>query len=492
MFALRGPRHYPVAALTPGVSLHPRATLAATILGSSVAFIDGSVINVALPALSHDLGASPAGLAWTIDAYLLPLGALTLLGGAAGDRFGRRRLFLLGLAIFTAASMLCAASPSVPWLLAGRGIQGLGAALLMPNSLAILGTGFSGEARGRAIGTWAAAGALAGAFGPLIGGWLVGTVGWRAIFLLNLPVAAGAVFLAWNYVAETRQAEQAGSLDWQGAAAVTTALGLLTWSLTAGSSGGGASRTILAAAFVGAGLAAAFVVLEVRRGDQALMPIAMFATRSFVGLTLLTFFHYGSLGGLLVLLPFFLISIEHWSAIAAGGAMVPIPMVIGLASPFMGRVTGRYGGRLPLAVGAALVATGMALYVRVGTAPVSYLADVLPATLLVALGLGASVAPLTTSVMGSVTSDHVGAASGFNSAVARVSGLIATALAGYVFALQGSTPAFVHAFRVAACVGAASSALAASCALFLLEPSIGGNTPGADTSASASRPAELG
>jgi Major Facilitator Superfamily len=218
------------------------------ILGSSVAFVDGSVVNVALPALGHDLGASPADLSWTINTYLLPLGALLLLGGAAGDHFGRRRLFLIGLAVFTSASILCAVSPVLSWLLVGRGLQGLGAALLLPNSLAILGASFSGEARGQAIGTWAAAGALTGALGPLVGGWLVDTIGWRTIFLLNVPVAAAAAYLAWAYVAESKDRGEFGSLDWAGAALATAGLGLVTWSLTAASGAGAPPAALWGAA----------------------------------------------------------------------------------------------------------------------------------------------------------------------------------------------------------------------------------------------------
>ena len=252
--SLAGPCDTGIAASAPsGERSHPRATLAATILGSSVAFIDGSVVNVALPALGHDLGASPAGLAWTINAYLLPLGALILIGGGTGDHFGRRRLFMIGLATFTVASVLCALAANLPWLLGGRALQGLGAALLMPNSLAILGATFTGEARGRAIGTWAATGALAGALGPLAGGWLVDTVGWRTIFLLNLPIAASAGYLAWRYVAETRDGHQSKPLDWAGAALATAALGLLAWALTAASSASAGALTVWIAAAAGTG-----------------------------------------------------------------------------------------------------------------------------------------------------------------------------------------------------------------------------------------------
>lgn len=450
--------------------VHPRATLAATILGSSLAFIDGSVVNVALPALATDLKVDPADLTWAINAYLLPLGALILLGGALGDHFGRRRFFQIGLLTFTAGSVVCSAAPSLVWLLAARALQGLGAALLLPNSLALLGGQFTGEARGRAIGTWAAAGALAGALGPIIGGWMVDTIGWRMIFLLNLPMAAGAGYLAWKYVEERRELQRAAPLDGIGAALVTTALGLLTWSLTNASEVGGAHLASWSAAIAGSVLLGAFLWHEGKLGDRAIMPFAMFSSPTFVGLTLLTFCLYGSLGGLLVLLPFFLIKIAMWHAIAAGASLLPVMVLIGLGSRFMGRMAARYGARLPLAAGSGLVCIGLALYARVPTANAGYWLDIFPPTLLVALGMGACVAPLTTSVLSSVSADHVGLASGFNSAVARVAGLIATALLGFVFARQESAADFMTGFRAAAWIGAGSAALAAASVLYLIRP----------------------
>jgi EmrB/QacA subfamily drug resistance transporter len=447
--------------------MHPRATLAATMLGSSLAYIDGSVVNVALPALAHDLRVGPANLSWTINAYLLPLGVLILLGGTLGDHFGRRRLFQIGLSVFSFASLACALAPSLAWLLAARGLQGVGAALLMPNSLAILSGTFTGEARGRAIGTWAAAGALAGALGPIVGGWLVDAVGWRAIFLLNLPLAAGSGYLAWKYVDERKESSLAAPLDAAGAGLATVALGLLTWALTL-ASGSNEDYSSTWAAAAGILLLGAFVWYEGKLGNRAIMPLSIFAAPTFVGLTLLTFFLYGSLGGLLVLLPFLLIKIEHWLAIAAGAALLPVPILIGLGSRQMGRVAARYGERLPLTLGSGLIAIGLALYVRIGTAGVTYWLDIFPPTFLVALGMGACVAPLTTAVMSSVDADHVGAASGFNSAVARIAGLIATALLGFVFARQESPDAFIVGFRAAALIGAASAALAAGSALFFI------------------------
>jgi EmrB/QacA subfamily drug resistance transporter len=450
--------------------MNPRATLAATILGSSLAFIDGSVVNVALPALAQDLNVDPANVSWTINAYLLPLAVLILLGGALGDHFGRRRVFQIGLFTFTFASLVCAAAPSLAWLLAARALQGLGAALLTPNSLAILGGAFTGEARGRAIGTWAAVGALAGALGPIVGGWIVDTVGWRTIFLINVPIAAGAGYLTWKYVEERKESNSAAPLDAVGAALATAALGLLTWALTKASESSATHSSSWSAAIGGILFLGAFVWHEGKLGDRAMIPLAMFAAPTFVGLTLLTFFLYGSLGGLVVLLPFFLIKIEGWLALAAGAALLPVPVLIGLGSRLMGRVAARYGERLPLTIGSSLVAVGLALYSRIGTQGINYWPDVFPATVLVALGMGACVAPLTTSVMTSVDADHVGLASGFNNAIARIAGLIATALLGFVFARQESIATFMVGFRAAALIGAASAALAAGSALFLIHP----------------------
>jgi EmrB/QacA subfamily drug resistance transporter len=447
---------------------HLRATLAASILGSSLAFIDSSVVNVALPALADQLHAGPAKLSWAINAYLLPLGALILLGGGLGDRFGRRRLFLLGLLLFTLASMLCAAAPTFGWLLAGRAVQGMGAALLMPNSLAILGGAFSGEERGRAIGTWAAVGAMAGVIGPIAGGWLIDVIGWRFIFIINVPLALAAGYLAWYYVAEQRDRSNAVQLDTLGAALATAALGILTWSLTEAADVSRSVAWVGAAALGGALLLILFLVQQRRLGDRALIPFSLFSSRTFVGLTLLTFFLYASAGGLVVLLPFLLIQMHHWSAVSAGAALLPVPLLIGLGSRPMGRLAARVGGRLPLTGGCLLVAAGLALYARVGTGGIDYWLDIFPPTLLVGLGMVVCVAPLTTSVMASVDTDHVGVASGFNNATARIAGLVATALLGLVFASQGSPADFLVAFRAAAFVGAACAAAAAAFAAAFL------------------------
>ena len=445
-----------------------RATLAASILGSSLAFIDGSVVNVAFPALAHGLHADPSIISWAINAYLLPLGALILLGGSLGDHFGRRRQFLIGLLLFASASILCAVAPTFAWLLAGRSAQGVGAALLIPNSLAILGGAFSGDERGRAIGTWAAVGAVAGAVGPIVGGWLIDAIGWRVIFVINIPVASGAGYLAWKFVAEQKESAKAPRLDVLGAIFATVALALLTWSLTEAASSHRSSISIWTTLISGLALLGIFLWLESRLADRALIPFSMFSSSSFVGLTLLTFFLYGSLGGLLVLLPFLLIQIHHWSAVAAGAALLPVPVLIGMGSRLMGRLAARIGGRIPITCGSLLVGLGLALYGRLGAQAANYWIDLFPPTLLVALGMGVCVAPLTTSVMASVDTDHIGIASGFNNAVARIGGLVATALLGFVFAKQDSSNAFIAAFRAAAFAGAASAGVAGMFAIMLI------------------------
>jgi MFS family permease len=341
----------------------------------------------------------------------------------------------------------------------------------MPNSLAILGGAFAGEERGRAIGTWAAAGAMAGVVGPIVGGWLVDVAGWRLVFIINVPLALGAGYLARRYVAEQRERGRKVRLDALGALLATAALGMLTWSLTEAADTSRSLSLIGAVTLAGAALLVIFLVQERRLQDRALMPFALFSSRTFVGLTLLTFFLYGSMGGLIVLLPFLLIQMNHWSAVAAGAALLPVPLLIGIGSRSMGRLAARIGGRIPLSGGCLLVAAGLALYARVGTAGVDYWLDIFPPTLLVGLGMGVCVAPLTTSVMASVSTDHVGVASGFNNATARIAGLVATALLGFVFAKQNSAAGFITAFRAAAFVGAGSAAAAAAfAAAFIRSP----------------------
>jgi EmrB/QacA subfamily drug resistance transporter len=442
---------------------HPQLVLATTILASSLAFVDGSVVNVGLPAIGASLNAQAATLQWVINAYLLPVSALLLLGGAAGDRFGPKPLLILGIAIFAVASALCAAATSPPWLLAARAVQGTGAAILLPNSLAILGETFTGEARGRAIGIWAAMGAVAGAIGPVLGGWLIDTVGWRAIFLLNLPLAVAAIVLAVLFVPDMQRGAKHTPLDVGGGVLATLGLGALTWGLTTGAGPAGWTDEAMIAVAAGAALLLGFVWLEGVRGERAMMPLALFGSPTFIGLTLLTFLLYGALGGLLVLLPYVLITAAHYSGTAAGAALLPFPVVIALVSPVMGSIAGRIGPRWPLTIGPLLVAAGFCLFLRLD-ANADYWTEVFRAVLVIALGTAGAVAPLTTAVLGSVDTHHTGSASGFNSAVSRIGGLFATALLGSALAARGQDlMAAVHAAAIAGAV----MALGASASAFL-------------------------
>jgi EmrB/QacA subfamily drug resistance transporter len=443
---------------------HPRLVLATTILASSLAFVDGSVVNVGLPAIGESLAADADALPWLVNAYLLPLSALLLLGGGAGDRYGRRRLLVAGVALFALASLICAVAPSFGVMLVGRAAQGVGAAMLMPNSLAILGSTFSGEAKGRAIGVWAATGAVAGAIGPVLGGWLIDLGSWRAIFLLNLPLALAAIALAWRYIPDDEDAD-GRSLDLAGGVLATIGLGGVAWALTIGSGADGwtgLAITLAAGATAALGL---FLWVEKRRGDQAMIPLALFSSRSFIGLTLLTLLLYGALGGLLVLIPYVLIEAAGYSGTAAGAALLPLPLVLALISPIMGSVAGRVGARLPLSIGPLLVAGGFLLALRIDEST-SYWTTVLPAVLVIALGMSCAVAPLTTAVLSSVDARHTGSASGFNSAVARTGGLVATALLASVFAARA--PDLMAAFHGAMIVGAITCAAASLSAFALI------------------------
>jgi EmrB/QacA subfamily drug resistance transporter len=464
--SLPGPCDGAAAVATAGgKAKYPRLVLATCILASSLAFIDGSVLNVALPAIGRAFQAGTAEVQWVINAFMLPLSALLLLGGAAGDRYGRRKVMLLGIALFTAASVLCAAAPSLAVFLAGRVLQGLGAAMLMPNSLAILSSAFTGEKRGRAVGAWAAAGAIAGALAPLLGGWLVDGVGWPYIFLVNVPIAAGAIALGWLCVPESEN-DARPPPDWAGAALATLGLGALTWGLTHWSA---SDRLSAAAALaIGAGLALllAFLFVERKRGADAMVPLGLFGSRAFVGLTLFTFLLYGALGGLMLLLPFTLIEAAGYAAAAAGAALLPLPIIIALGSPLMGKLAARHGPRWPLTIGPLLVAGGFALALRIG-GDTGYWTSVLPAILLVSAGMAIAVAPLTTAVLSSVDDRHVGTASGLNSAVARGGGLIATALLGIVLSQRGA--ALVLGFHGAALAGVALALISSLTALATLK-----------------------
>lgn len=442
----------------------PRWTLFACVLTSSLSFVEGSVLNVALPAIKASYGAGAQDVQWVINAYLLPLSALLLLGGALGDHFGRKRLLLIGTTLFAITSLICALAPGLPILLAARAAQGIGAALLLPNSLALLNAAYSGAKRGRAVGIWAASGAAMAAVAPLIGGWLVDNAGWPAIFYINLPLALGAIVLAWRFVAESREAG-AGRTDYTGAVLATASLGGLTYALTLWSATRSFTLTTAIVLVAGIAMAGAFLFAEHRRGDRAMMPLDLFQSRCFSGLNLLTFLLYGAFGAAMLLIPYVLITSGGYSPVEAGLAMLPLPMLMTSLSPTMGGLAARMGPRLPLTVGPLVVTAGMSLAPLV-SAHSNYWTSAFPMILVMAVGMTIAVAPLTASVLGSVEEQHVAMASGFNSAVARTGGLIATALLGAV--LSNSGDALFSGFHAAMLVSGGVAALAAIVAMTML------------------------
>ena len=405
-------------------------TLAATILGSSMAFIDGSVVNIALPAIQQALHADAAATQWIVNAYLLLLGALVLVGGSAADRYGRRKVFLVGIALFTAASIACGLSPDVTVLIVSRAVQGLGAALLTPASLAMLGATFDEHERSHAIGIWAGAGALTAAAGPVLGGWLVDQVSWRAIFLLNVPLAVAAAGLAAGFACESRD-ENAKPLDWKGAAAVAIGLAAITWGLSAIPASGLHDKAVLGALALGAVFLVLFVAIEARSRERAMMPLALYRSRNFSATNTLTLLLYFALGGAMYFLPFGLIRLGHYSATQAGATLLPFALIMGFGASFAGRLADRFGPRPSLTAGPLIAACGLLLlaFADLGN---SFWAGVFPAIGVLAIGTTITVPPLTSTVMGSVGEAHAGIASGVNNAVARIAGLFAVAALGAV------------------------------------------------------------
>jgi EmrB/QacA subfamily drug resistance transporter len=422
------------------------------------------VTSVALPAIRSSYGAGAQQVQWVVNAYLLPLSALLLLGGAVGDHFGRRRLLVIGTSLFAAASLTCALAPSLPLLLAARAAQGIGAALLLPNSLALLNAAYSGEKRGRAVGIWAAAGAAAAAIAPLIGGWLVDAVGWPAIFYINLPLAFGAILLALRFVDESRESG-AGRTDYAGALLATLGLGGLTYALTLWSATRHFTKEALVALFGGIIISAAFGWVEYRRKSRAMMPLDLFKGRCFTGLNLLTFLLYAAFAAAMLLIPYVLITSGGYSPVQAGLALLPLPALMTSMSPTVGGFAARIGPRIPLTVGPLVVAAGMVLSM-LAMPDSGYWTGVFPMIAVMAAGMTIAVAPLTASVLGSVEEQHVAMASGFNSAVARTGGLIATALLGAVLGSSGEK--LFEGFHGAMFVSAAVAALSSVVALTML------------------------
>jgi EmrB/QacA subfamily drug resistance transporter len=432
-----------------------RWILLATVLGSGMAMLDGTVVNVALPSIGKDLGAQVAGLQWVLTAYLLTLSALILIGGSLGDLLGRRRVFLSGVAWFTAASLLCALSPNLDLLIAARALQGIGGALLVPGSLSIIESSFVPADRGRAIGTWSGLGGVATAVGPLAGGWLVTAVSWRLIFVLNLPLAV-LVMLASRHVPDSRDPDAERSIDLRGAALVVVGLAGVTDALIEGPSPGASLAAAIAAGVVGVVALVAFVVVE-QRGRNPMLPLSIFSSRQFTAANLLTFAVYAALGGVLFLLAVDLQQVLGYSALAAGASLLPITVLMLLLSSRAGVLSQRIGPKLPMTLGPIVIAAGLLLMRRIGPGT-PYVTVVLPAVIVFGLGLALTVAPLTTTVLGAVDVRRAGVASGVNNAVARVAGLFAIALlpplAGLTGAAYREPLRFSGGFHTAVVIGA--------------------------------------
>lgn len=460
-----------------------RWLMLATILGSAMAGIDATVVNVALPAIGDELDADFTTLQWTVTAYALTLASFILVGGVLGDRFGRRRVFVVGVVWFALASLACGLAPTAEVLVAARALQGIGGALLTPGSLAMIQASFAAEDRARAIGAWSGLGGVATAAGPFLGGWLVDVVSWRWVFLINAPLAVLVVWVAWRHVPETRDPEATGRVDVAGALLGAAALGGLTYALTsAGETGLGTE--VLVAAAAGLLAAALFVAVE-RRVATPMLPFSVFRSVQFSAANAVTFVVYGGFGALFFLLVIQLQVVGGYTALAAGVATLPITVVMLLLSARSGALAARIGPRRQMAAGPVVCAVGALMMLRVG-ADAAYLTEVLPAVLVFGLGLAIMVSPLTATALAAAPAEHAGLASGVNNAVARTAGLVAVAavpaLAGLTGRVYDDPPAFDAGFGTAVVVSAVVLVLGGLLAALTIRDDVLEDDAGAPTS----------